>query len=89
MSDTKPHQFRPPLYHRDAQSKRKDPKSAAGSRASAEDTDKGWEAYRKWLSTMSSKSRPERSPVDRSIYSWKGYHSWADKVKQSWTPEDN
>ena len=49
---------------------------------------KGWEAYRKWLSTVSGKSPGERAPLDTSIYSWKGYHTWADRVKQSWKPEE-
>ena len=84
MSESKPHQFRPPLY----------PEATAGvpgkSAATASGTGerKGWEAYRKWLSTVSGKSPGERAPLDTSIYSWKGYHTWADRVKQSWKPEE-
>ena len=48
---------------------------------------KGWDAYRKWLSTVSSRPSGDRAPLDHSIYSWKGYQSWADKVKQNWEPE--
>ena len=87
MSETKPHQFRPPLYHDNAA------RSAGGVRAAAQTQEpaneqKGWDAYRKWLSTVSGKLPAERAPVDSSIYSWKGYHSWADRVKQAWKPDE-
>jgi hypothetical protein len=70
MSDNKPHQFRPPLQGAD--------EHRAGSEQH------GWDAYRKWLSRVSTKSTGERTPLDHSIYSWRGYHTWADKVRQSW-----
>ena len=44
----------------------------------------GWDAYRKWLSRGATQSTAGRAPRDRSIYSWRGYHSWADKVRRSW-----
>ena len=70
MSDNKPHQFRPPLQ------------GAAEHRAGSEQL--GWDAYRKWLSRVSTKSTGERTPLDHSIYSWRGDHPWADKLRQSW-----
>lgn len=88
MSETKTHQFRPPLYHNDASRTDAVRKSPAVSHERASEQ-KGWDAYRKWLSTVSGKSPGERTPVDNSIYSWKGYHNWADRVKQSWKPEDS
>jgi len=88
MSETKTHQFRPPLYHRDTLSGRAASKPATAESAAGNEQ-KGWDAYRKWLSTMGAKKpATERVPLDHSIYSWKGYHSWADRVKQSWKPED-
>jgi hypothetical protein len=33
---------------------------------------------------VSTKPTGERTPLDHSIYSWRGYHSWADKVRQNW-----
>ncbi len=75
MSEQKPHQFRPALY----------PKSSNGTdehRVSNEQH--GWDAYRKWLSRVSTKSTGERTPLDHSIYSWRGYHTWADKIRQGW-----
>lgn len=80
MSDDKSHQFRPPLYHDAAGA---DTKQA--SNGSAEQH--GWDAYRKWLSRVSTRPSTERAPLDHSIYSWRGYHTWADKVRQTWKSE--
>ena len=76
MSDQKPHQFRPDLLPRDGSAK--DPSQSAGA------DQHGWDAYRKWLSRVSTKPTGERAPLDHSIYSWRGYHSWADKIRQNW-----
>jgi hypothetical protein len=43
-----------------------------------------WAAYRKWLSSVATQSPSERTPLDPSIYSWRGYHTWADKIRRSW-----
>jgi len=86
MSETKSHPFKPPLYHGSSPRNGGGAKSTAAS-AGASDQ-KGWDAYRKWLSTVSGRPPSERAPIDNSIYSWKGYHSWADRVKQSWKPEE-
>jgi hypothetical protein len=80
MSDDK-HQFRPPLYHQtgnSTQSKRS---------TSNVPEQNGWEAYRKWLSRVTTKPAGERTPLDHSIYSWRGYQTWADKVRQTWKSE--
>jgi hypothetical protein len=74
MDKPKPHPFRPPLTQNgDGQRPRGD--------------DESWDAYRKWLSRVSGKPR-SRTPLDHSIYSWKGYQSWAEKVRQDWDPSD-
>jgi len=93
MSATKPHQFRPPLYHNESGPAAADrPEGAARrpERPSQPINDKkGWDAYRKWLSSMNGKPASERTPVDHSIYSWKGYQNWADQVRQSWKADEN
>jgi hypothetical protein len=76
MSEHKPHQFRPPLYAKDSTVADESP--ANGNEQS------GWDAYRKWLSRVSTKPTGERAPLDHSIYSWRGYHTWADKIRQNW-----
>lgn len=87
MSDTKPEAFRPPLYHEDA------PRGAASAERPAKGEEgreqQGWDAYRKWLKTMNKRPESRRAPIDHSVYSWKGYHSWADRIRQSWKPEEN
>ncbi len=79
MSEQKPHQFRPGLFSKAA--------GAVEQKASSSEQN-GWDAYRKWLSRVSTKApTTERAPLDHSIYSWRGYHTWADKVRQNWKDE--
>lgn len=90
MSDQKSHQFRPPLYNGDANgttNANARPKAAADANGHGPKEQQGWEAYRKWLSRVSTQPA-QRSPLDSSVYSWKGYNNWADKVRQSWKSDD-
>ena len=43
-----------------------------------------WDAYRNWLSRAPAPTARTRIATDASIYTWKGYRSWSDKVKRSW-----
>lgn len=83
MSESRPRQFRPPLYYGDVAAPAHEPADSARQRRKGTD-EMGWDAYRKWLSTVGKRERPPRTPMDRSVYSWKGYHNWADRVKQQW-----
>jgi hypothetical protein len=87
MSDQKNHQFRPALFTggRDDRSASPTKASQAAERNITEQ--QGWEAYRKWLSRVNAQPA-QRSSVDASIYSWRGYSSWADKVRQTWSEDD-
>lgn len=76
MSDHKPHQLRPALYPTE--------NGGADESRSPSSEQHGWDAYRKWLSRVSTKPSGERAPLDHSIYSWRGYQNWADKVRQTW-----
>jgi hypothetical protein len=58
---------------------------AAGDRGREQ---QGWEAYRKWLSSVNGKPQPRRAQVDHSVYSWKGYQNWADRVREAWDSEE-
>ncbi len=80
MSEQKTHPFRQPLFGPDGDAPQV-PRPAAGNEQH------GWEAYRKWLTRVGTKTTAERTPLDHSIYSWRGYHTWADKVRQSWKGE--
>jgi hypothetical protein len=75
MSEHKSRQFRPPLVKDGA------------TEAPRSGEENGWDAYRKWLSRVSTKPSGERAPLDHSIYSWRGYHTWADKIRQNWKSE--
>ena len=87
MSETKPHQFRPPLYHKEPADESQQQERNSNGASSREQ--QGWDAYRKWLSSMNGKPQSRRAPIDHSVYSWKGYHSWADRVRQNWKSEEN
>jgi hypothetical protein len=86
MSESKPHQFRPPLYNDEpARTGSSVPRSGSEGRREQQ----GWDAYRKWLKSMNTKPQTRRSTADQSIYSWKGYNSWADRIRQSWKSEED
>ena len=46
-----------------------------------------WDAYRRWLSRVQLPDK-RRTAMDPSLYTWKGYRNWADKVRRDWTPEE-
>lgn len=47
----------------------------------------GLEAYRRWL-TRARAPASRRSPLDPSLYTWKGYRSWSEKVRREWKADD-
>ena len=44
----------------------------------------GWQQYRRWISKAPAR-RGRRTGVDPSVYTWKGYRSWAEQVKRNWS----
>ncbi len=48
--------------------------------AAANDVD-GWQQYRRWVSRAPA-PKIGRSGPDASLYTWKGYRSWSDKVRR-------
>ncbi len=77
MEKSKPNQFRPPS----GLGVRQRLPGADGAR-----TEAGWDAYRKWLAGADN-TRVRRQQADISLYSWKGYQNWADKIRRSWDGE--
>ncbi len=43
-----------------------------------------WQQYRRWIS-KAPVPRGHRTGVDPSVYTWKGYRSWAEQVKRNWS----
>jgi hypothetical protein len=87
MSNGKDPQFKP--SNGDNQPDRQRSSLAAGrSPGAVPNEQQGWEAYRKWLSRVSMQPA-RRSPRDVSIYSWRGYNNWADKVRQNWESDES
>lgn len=54
----------------------------AGAATEGADAD-GWQQYRRWISKAPA-PRGRRTGVDPSLYTWKGYRSWAEQVKRNW-----
>ncbi len=44
-----------------------------------------WDTYRNWLSKAPAPAAGSRIAADVSLYTWKGYRSWSDKVKRNWS----
>lgn len=47
----------------------------------------GWEAYRRWLTRVQAPGN-RRVPLDPSLYTWKGYRNWSEKVRRDWRADD-
>ncbi len=47
----------------------------------------GWDAYRRWLSRAQLPDK-RRIAMDPSLYTWKGYRTWAEKVRRDWRSEE-
>ncbi len=92
MSRQKSHLFRPPLYHRhESAGSGSGGVGPGASPAVPQVTDserQSWDAYRRWLARTGDKAPVERTPLDPSIYSWKGYNNWADRIRQNWNSDD-
>lgn len=59
----------------------REPAELAGDPAANDD---GWQQYRRWISKAPA-PRTRRSSIDPSLYTWKGYRSWAKQVKRDWS----
>lgn len=46
---------------------------------------RSWDAYRNWMSRAPAPTAKARPVTDPSVYTWKGYRNWSDKVKRNWS----
>ncbi|MEM1261194.1 MAG: hypothetical protein AAGH76_02230 [Pseudomonadota bacterium] len=44
-----------------------------------------WDACSNWLSRAPAPATSARIATDASVYTWKGYRNWSDKVKRNWS----
>jgi hypothetical protein len=63
-----------------------------GSRAAAPPNGNGkevtsWDAYRNWLTKVQAPEQ-KRSLPDPALFSFKGYRSWAEKIRRDWDTEE-
>ena len=59
--------------------------SAASANGKGEVT--SWDAYRNWLTKVQAPEQ-RRSLPDPALFSFKGYRSWAEKVRRDWEYEE-
>ena len=64
---------------------KKDKTAVPSNEPAANDAD-GWQQYRRWISKAPT-TRSRRTGIDPSLYSWKGYREWSDKVRRDWAKE--
>lgn len=67
----------------------RDPKTERFQTSANQPEEQGWDAYRKWLKSTNGKPGSRRAPIDHSVYSWKGYQSWADSVRGSFKSDES
>ena len=46
-----------------------------------------WDAYKNWLTKVQAPEQ-RRSLPDPALFSFKGYRSWAEKIRRDWEDED-
>jgi len=46
-----------------------------------------WDAYRNWLTKVQAPEQ-RRSLPDPALFSFKGYRSWAEKIRRDWDTDD-
>jgi len=46
-----------------------------------------WDAYRNWLTKVQAPEQ-RRSLPDPALFSFKGYRSWAEKIRRDWDTEE-
>jgi hypothetical protein len=73
-------------FHMDAESTVAEPISEIATDAAAANDADGWAQYRQWISKAPA-PRGRRTGIDPALYTWKGYRSWTEQVRRSWSPD--
>ncbi len=75
-------------YGTDAGQAAKSEDTTLGNKEPAANDADGWQQYRRWISKAPT-PRSQRSGIDPSLYSWKGYREWSDQVKRNWSKDQS
>ena len=86
MADTKTSKW-VDNYKEDSSSPASSNSNVAPEQPAANDAD-GWQQYRRWISKAPA-PRGRRSGIDPSLYTWKGYRNWTEKVKRDWSEDQD
>jgi hypothetical protein len=72
----------------DAERDAKAKNAKLGNKEPAANDADGWQQYRRWISKAPT-TRQQRSGIDPSLYSWRGYRDWSDQVKRNWDKDQS
>lgn len=88
MSDAKINGFSSRLATKyEQQLSRSNSNAAVAEKPAANGSQVGsWDAYRNWLTKVQAPEQ-KRSLPDPALFSFKGYRSWAEKVRRDWDAE--
>jgi hypothetical protein len=75
-------------YGKDAEQDPNAKDTTLDNKAPAANDADGWQQYRRWISKAPA-PRSQRSGIDPSLYSWKGYRDWSDHVKRNWSKDQD
>lgn len=91
MSDTKQNKYTSLLAERNlprtrVAAKYADAPARQGVKKKAGEV-RSWDAYRNWLTKVQAPEQ-RRSVPDPALFSFKGYRSWAEKIRRDWETDD-
>lgn len=73
-------------YSADTQEESEDSTREADLHPNGSSDADGWQQYRRWIS-KAPVPKERRGGIDPSLYTWKGYRSWTERVKRNWSEE--
>ena len=74
-------------YKEDSSSAANTDSTVTPEQPAANDAD-GWQQYRRWISKAPA-PKGRRVGIDPSLYTWKGYRNWSEKVKRDWVDDQD
>lgn len=73
-------------YGTDAEAPAEAPRGDVRPQQPAANDADGWQQYRQWI-TKAPAPRSRRAGIDPTLYTWKGYRNWSEKIKRNWQPD--
>jgi len=89
MSDAKLNGFSSRLATKyEQQLSRSNGETVVAEKPSGDNQVGSWDAYKNWLTKVQAPEQ-KRSLPDPALFSFKGYRSWAEKVRRDWDADED